>query len=348
MINGVPRILIVRMSAIGDVVRVIPALYSLRHAFPHAQIDWAVESQAAEVLTGHPEIDRVLVFDRRKDRGMHSAGNFMAFCKEVRAAKYDIVLDFHGILKSGAIARYSGAKKRYGFASPRSREGSHLFTNQKVNLGKDVLNRVEENLRLADALAPRTGSPDVTLYVPDDVKDDIEEFFEASFDGNKLVAALHVPVDRAEKQWPLEHFAALSDMLQADGRFDVVLTWGPGQQKAVEQVVRLTRRNPVVAPELGDLKHYIWLIYCADLYFGCDTGPMHLATVMGTPVVAVFGGTDPVRHSPWRKPYAVLTAESCGETATGLTGAEKLARISPEAAYDACVRLAARRISVAS
>jgi len=338
MINGVPRILIVRLSAIGDVVRLLPALHTLRENYPYAQIDWAVETKSASVLDGHPALDRVLIFDRPPG-WKAAAKSFWAFCRRIRANHYDVAIDFHGIFKSGMIVAGSRAPERYGFARPRSQELSFLFTNKRVKLPSPDLNRTEENLMLCDLLCPRRESLDVTIYVPADVQEEIDEYFEETFDGGKFVAAIHVPVEREEKRWPAEYFAELADALLADGRFDVLLTWGPGQLPTVENVVRRTRRHPVVAPETATLKHLAWLLHRADLYFGGDTGPMHIAAAMGTPVVAVFGGTDPAKHAPFRKPCEVLYVKGDGK---GLDPRERLRRVTPDIAYDACVRLVTR------
>jgi len=334
MLNGVPRILIVRLSAIGDVVRVVPALHSLRRKYPNAQIDWAVEGKSADIVEGHPSIDRTLVFERPPEFiGAFRA--FLRFCAQVRRNRYDIVLDFHGIFKTGLITGWSRAEQRYGFARPRARELSALFTNHRVQLPSQNLNRVEENLLLCDPLSPRRGPLDATVFVPPEIQEEIDEYFESTFDGGKRVAAMHVPVDRPEKQWPIEHFAALADLLLADGRFEVLLTWGPGQFHAVEEMLRRTRRNPIVAPETPRLKHYAWIVHRSDLYVGGDTGPMHVATAMGTPVVAIFGGTDPKKHAPYQRPCEILYVGD-----PGLSVEERLRRVTPDMAYDACVRLA--------
>ena len=338
MINGVPRILVVRLSAIGDVVRVLPALHGLRTVHPNGQIDWAVERKSAGILEGHPHLDNLLVFER-PPKAVEAATAFWAFCRQIRARRYDIVIDFHGILKSGLITAFSGAPERYGFARPRSQEGSYLFTNKRVKLFANDLNRIEENLLLVESLGVRRPSLDVTIPVPPDVSDEVDTFFERTFDGGKRVVAMHVPVDRPEKQWPIEYFAELSDMLLADGRFEVMLTWGPGQFGVVEKVLGKTRHKPLVAPEMPDLAHYAWLAHRADLYVGGDTGPMHIASAMGTPVVALFGGTDPAKHAPLRKPYEVLY-HAPDDAPRGIPPRERLKAITPEMAYDACVRVA--------
>ena len=338
MENGLPRILIVRLSAIGDVVRVLPALHALRHAFPDAQIDWAVERKSADIVEGHPALDRVLVYERKAQGFLDSTRSFLEFCQRIRNSHYDMVVDFHGIFKSGLLNVFSRAPQRIGFARPRARELSYLFTKRKVKLGKDIRNRIEENLLLSDAISPQHHTLDVIIDVPDDVQDHVNDFFDNTFDGGKCVVAMHPPVDRPEKQWPLDSFAALADLLLADGRFDVLLTWGPGQYDAVDHVVKQARRNPVVAPESPDLKHYAWLAHRCDLYVGGDTGPMHIASAMGAAVVAIFGGTDPARHAPFREPSATLY-----DTQSGLNAQQRLESITPDMVYDACVRLTTHR-----
>ncbi len=336
MINGIPRILIVRLSAIGDVVRVLPALHTLRCAYPNAQIDWAVEAKSAAIVEDHPALDRVFVFERPRESPA-ATRSFWSFCNQIRANRYDVVVDFHGILKSGLLTAASRAPDRYGFARPRGKEGNFLFTNHRVKLPGQHLNRVEENLLLCDALCKRRESLDTTIYVPPEIQDEIDTFYEGAFVGGKKVAIMHAPVDREEKRWPAERYAQLADLLLADGRFEVLLTWGPGQFSTIEAVMASARRHPIIAPETPSLKQFAWLAHRADLYVGGDTGPMHIAAAMGAPVVAIFGGTDPAKHAPYRKPCEVLYAQD-----PGLSARERLERITPDMAYEACVRLISR------
>ena len=341
MLNGIPRILMIRLSAIGDVVRVLPALECLREAHRHAQIDWVVESKAAAVLEGHPSLDQLFVFERGEGT-WENLRRFRRLVNQIRANRYDIVLDFHGILKSGLIMAASHAEERYGFARPRAQELSWLFAKKRTVLPSARLNRIEENLLLCEKVAPRLESLEAHINVPAEVQDDVETFYEQAFDGGKRVVVLHVAVDRPEKQWPLEHFAVLGDLLDADGRFDVLLGWGPGQFDMVSQVARKARRNLQVAPETLTLKHYAWMVHQAALFVGGDTGPMHIASAMGVPVVALFGGTDPLKHGPYREPSICLYADGPLEAwhpADVAEGQARLRRLAPETVYDACIKL---------
>jgi ADP-heptose:LPS heptosyltransferase len=322
------------------VVRALPALHALRDRHPHAQIDWAVEPKSADVLTGHPCLDQVLVFERSQDwRGTLAA--FRRFCAQLRANRYDIAIDFHGLLKSGLMLRATKAKERYAFAAPRAQEFSHFFANHTVQLLSQRMNRIEENLELCKVLDARSHALDVSIDVPDDAQEQVDAYFEDTFHSAKRHVLIHVPVDREEKQWPLEHFAALSDLLMADGRFEVLFTWGPGQLPIVERTANMCLRPPFIAPETPELKHFAWLAWRSDIFFGGDTGPMHIASAMGTPVVAVFGGTDPAKHAPLRHPSTVLYKgpEPFPKRVELREAKMYLAAITPEIAYDACIRL---------
>jgi heptosyltransferase I len=342
MINGVPRILIIRLSAIGDVVRVLPALHALRDAFPHAQIDWVVEPKSVDVVRDHPALDQCHVFERPQEGFLAGFKSYREICRVLRTNRYDIVLDFHGIFKSGYMSWSTGAKERLAFSAPRSREFSALFSTRRVKLISQRMNRIEENLELCKSLGAKLHALDVAIDIAEDVEHEIDAYVEAVFAGGKRLVMLHPPVERPEKQWPLEHFSALADMLLSDGRFEVMLTWGPGQLGVAEEVRDHCLRKPVIAPETPDLKHFSALVQKTSVFCTGDTGPMHIASAMGVPVVALFGGTDPAKHAPLRKPSEVFyTGPDSFPTRMDLETAENLLReIAPEDVYDTCVRMA--------
>jgi len=344
MLNGVPRMLLIRLSAIGDVIRVLPALHALRDRYPHAQIDFAVEPKSADILADHPAIDQVLVFERGAGF-LDSVRAFRAFAAELRENRYDMVVDFHGILKSGLLMKATRASRRIAFAPPRSQELSHLFANEIVPLPAKPINRIEENIQLCRALDAQSDHLEVAIAVPDFVADTVESWYEDTFDSGKQLVIMHGPVDRPEKQWPLSHFSALADLLLADGRFEVVLTWGPGQVEVAQAIEAGAHRKPVVAPVLPTLRHFAAFCDLADLFVGCDSGPMHLASAMDLPVVGLFGGTDPARHAPLRQPSVALYGGPTPfpKKVTVEQGQAWLAALEVESVYDACVALAEAR-----
>lgn len=342
MLNGVPRILIIRLGAIGDVVRVLPALHCLRDAFPNAQIDWLTDSQSFDVVDQHPAIDSILILEAG-DGQLDSARKIREMGRRIRANRYDKVIDFEGVFSTGVITRYSGAPERYGFGGSATSLMNRLSTNRKTHLGQEVENAMQVNLALCEQFSKGWKSLDVVLGIPDDAADLADDFMEENFDGAKKVVAVHVPGNRPENQWPLEFFAELVDMLLSDGRFEVLLTWGPHQEEAVRKAAEMTHRTAVIAPEMDGLKYYMALVRECELYFGGDGGPMHIASALDVPVVAVFGGTDPARNGPLRQPNQVLRAQDAeGQNTAYLrnNGARLMREISPEDAYDACVRMA--------
>jgi lipopolysaccharide heptosyltransferase I len=340
MLNGFPRILIIRFSAIGDVVRTLPALHALRDAFPHGQIDWAVENKSLDIIAGHPALDQVHVFERPEGTWV-GVKSFLAFCRTLKLNHYDMVIDFHGIFKSGAASWASRAGKRYGFSPPRGREMSHIFANHRVALPSTHLNRVEENLLLCEAAGAKSDSMDVVIPIPEDIEETVEAYIQHEFHSAKRIVVVHPPVDRPEKQWPLRYYSSLVDLLLSDGRFEVLLTWGPGQRACVEEVYKGTRRNPHIAPETPCLKHYACLVGHCDLFVGGDTGPMHIASAMDVPVVAVFGGTSPEKHKPYRGPCRVLYAgpPDLDRNMDVQEASKHLEAIDPDSVYDACINL---------
>ena len=201
MLNGFPRILIIRFSAIGDVVRTLPALHALRDAFPHAQIDWAVEKKALDIVAGHPAVDQVHVFERPEGL-LNGIREFRQFCRTLRENRYDVAIDFHGIFKSGWASRATRAKDRYGFAPPRAKECSHIFSNHRVRLSSPLLNRVEENLALSEAAGAPGSSVDVMIAIPEEVEDTIDAYIQNEFQSAKRIVAVHAPVDRPERSGP--------------------------------------------------------------------------------------------------------------------------------------------------
>ena len=337
MLDGSPRILIIQLSAIGDVVRVLPALQALRDFFPSARIDWAVERKSAGILLGHPSIDRLHVFERDDSKGFgHNFGQYRLFLSHLRSENYDIVVDFHGTWKSGYAGWQTRARERYAFAGTHAKKarrvrGGHLFATKRISLSSPTLNRVEENLILTEMLAPNPRTRSYSIYVQESVHEYIDEFFEETFSGAKLIVAIHPPAEKNSKRWPEERFALLADMLLADGRFEVMLTYGPGQRDVAERVQEISRRKPLLAPETPGLTYYAWLIEQCDMYIGGDTGPMHIANAMGTPVVALFGSSDPAKHAPFDVIHEIVQTKKFG--------ADESMRMPVEDVYDACVRL---------
>jgi 3-deoxy-D-manno-octulosonic-acid transferase/heptosyltransferase-1 len=324
-----PTILIIRLSSIGDVVRTLPALTSLRQNYPGAHITWVVEDKSSGILEGHPYIDDVLVFERKGVvrslktplRLPEAIALLTRFLSRLRSIKYDFAFDFHGILKSGLIAFLSSSPKRVGFEKGYVKECNHLFTNLRITPSDSGLPRVVRNLELIRPFVlPENLTDRPALGVKDKHRAKAQEFIRDKLgDGHPLVA-VHPGTSRTLKKWPHRSFAALCDLLTQALGAQVILTWGPGERDEVEQICSLTRTPPMIGMQTDSLLELAALLELCELMITVDSGPMHIGSAMGTPVVAIFGPTDEQINAPYWKPNSIVKSnvpcrpcdENCG------------------------------------
>lgn len=302
------RILIVRLSALGDVLHALPVLTALRARFPSARIDWAVEDRAVDLLRQRTDLDRILPFPRKalsqSLRGVPRPLDLMrtarGFVRETRAGGYDVALDLQGNLKSGAVTRASGATLRFGLGGKDAREGNHWFTQRRFQPPSEVRHRVERNLALASALVGET-LPYIAPGFP--VSDEDRNTASSLLDGAATSPGQYIVLHPgtsgfgAFKRWPAERHAALARALAAEGA-QVLITYGPGEEALASSVARQTNGGaaPLATSGLGVLAE---VIRGARAFVAADTGPLHLASLVGTPLLGLFGPKDPEVYGPY-------------------------------------------------
>lgn len=281
------RILIVRLGSLGDLVHTLPAVTALRRAFPAAEIDWLVDAPHREFLELVPVISSLVVLERR------GAGGWLDVRRRMRPRRYDVAIDFQGLVKSAALARLSGAKRVAGFAFPAVRESLAVpFYTERVSVPQSA-HVVQKNLLLAAA----QGASSTALEFPIRAvrSPAVESFLGAAA---PPFAVLNPGAAWPNKQWPPDRLGAVARwLLQRRGLTSVVL-WGPGEQAAADEVVRTSEGAARIAPPTG-LKDLIALARHAGLIVSGDTGPLHIAAALGVPAVALFGPTNPFRNGPW-------------------------------------------------
>ena len=292
------KILIVKLGSIGDIVHTLPSLAAIRRSCPGAEVSWAVERRAAEILRDNPLVDRLIELDTKALRRWSSlSGETLLATRQqlhrLRASAFDVALDFQGLLKSAVVARLSGAPRVYGFARESLREpASRFLLTRTVNVPPDT-NVIRKNLALA------AGALGIT--VPDDgdrfefpiavsPEQDGEAEDAASLAGGKF-AILNAGGGWPTKLWSAERFGALADALLARHDLRSLVTYGPGEREMAETVARASRAGAALPVSLS-LKGFYALARRASLYVGGDTGPTHLAVAAGAPVVALFGPTE--------------------------------------------------------
>jgi heptosyltransferase I len=292
----VKRILIVRMSALGDIVHALPVLAALRDAHPALEIDWLADRKYAGVLAHVDGISLVVV----GRPGLSKAVVTM------RARRYDVAIDLQGLLKSAAMARLSGAERVIGFEQRALRERAAAWfygETAAVSPGAHVIRKNLSVIPLLGIDAPDAiRFPFVTPASP--VADELMR--AAASRGLRGVALLNPGAAWPNKRWPAARFGALARHVERHHRLAPVVLWGAGDAPLADGVVEHSSGAAVRAPQttLGDL---LALSSRASLIVSGDTGPLHIAAAVGTPLVGLYGPTWPERNGPWRTDDVVVS-----------------------------------------
>lgn len=296
----------IRLGAVGDVVRTLPAVTSLRSRYAGAHIAWLVEPAAAGAVEAQPWIDEVLVFPRdalaaslRARRPVAAARVLAGFIRRLRAGRFDLVLDFHALLRSGLLARASGAPLRASYARPFAREGAWCFATDRARVAPDRISRFERNAALVRFL----GVEDAPWSAPFSVDPAHRLRMLAPFRDEPPPAALHPGSSDAtgHKRYAARGFGAVARALADRCGVASVVTWGPARddRRAALAVVEASGGAARLAPVTRSLSDLAALLSGCRVFVGGDTGPLHVASLVGTPVVQVLGPTDPVENAPW-------------------------------------------------
>ncbi|MFA7383642.1 MAG: lipopolysaccharide heptosyltransferase I [Desulfurivibrionaceae bacterium] len=311
------KILIVKTSAIGDVIHTLPALNALRRKYPEARIDWLVEEAAADLLIGHKALDSVLVSRRKawirdlqQGRVLAAWRGFADFVKRVRASEYDLLLDFQGLLKSGLFVGLARAKRKVGFGKGMEHaEGSYIFLNEPIPPVNMDQHAVIRELLLLKAIGIECEEVVFALPLGEAQREKIGELLAGEgVDPVRPLVAINPMTTWETKHWRNERFARVADQL-LDRGLAVVFSGGPQDVSGIEEIrAAMTGRGASLAGRTT-LKDLAALYERAAVLITTDTGPMHLAAAAGTPVVALFGPTAPWRTGPFGEGHKILRAE---------------------------------------
>ena len=324
--NGLPpadRILVVRLGAMGDVVRTLPSVAVLRSLYPGAHLAWLVEPASAGVVEASGLVDEVIVFPRgelvealRAVDGLSFVRRLTGLLRKLRGRRFQLALDYHGLLKSGLLTWLSGAATRVGFARPIAREGASLFANQLVYGVDSESSRYARNAALLAALAQPAARETVRRQAEGPAAGGGALLSVSPLAQARLAARLRVAGRERARGFALIHpgssagtrhkryapasWAEVGRRL-AEAGVQVWVATGPNrdERSLAEEIVRLGEGVLVLAPETRSIEDLIALQSRCGIFLACDSGPLHVASLVGVPVVQLLGPTHPAQNAPW-------------------------------------------------
>ena len=284
------RVLIIKPSSLGDIIHALPAVNLIRRRYPDAHLAWLVNTGFTSLLQNCPLIDEIIPFPR------HEFRKLPALVKRLRQNPYNLVIDLQGLLRSGLLTAVTGARRRVGFAATFAREGAHLAYNEIVPVGRP--HAVERNLLVARHLGcDWTGAIEFPLGTTAACQTSV----------TALLAGLTAPIAvNPAARWPTKFWG--------DDKFAAVIRHLPAARVILTGAATEAARIAGIAPACRNLAGQTDLAQLTEIYRRCavvitnDSGPMHLAAAVGTPVVAIFGPTDPAITGPYGKQHRVLRA----------------------------------------
>lgn len=298
------RFLIVRLGSMGDIVHALPAVHALRESSPDARVDWVVETKWLPLLRGNPDINEAIPVKR-------TTWTILRTCLgRLRAGRYDCLLDFQGLYKSAALGWLSGAKRRIGWDRRAAREGgAAVFYTQHVLPA--TAHVVDQNIELAQAAGALPG--EVKFSLPSDPQAEKEVESLLATEGLSKFFVLSPGGGWRAKCWPPERYGELHRGLAERFGMRGVVNYGPGEE-SLAATVRGAAGTPTPVPAKLRLEQFVALVRRASFLVGGDSGPLHVAVAVGTPVVGLYGPTDPARNGPYSKADIVVRTAGADET----------------------------------
>ncbi len=308
------NILIIKLSSIGDVVHALPFLEALKNSYPDSRIDWLVEEEASQVISGHPAINRVIISGRKRwqkeilnpTKFFKVSSEAISFYKNLRFSSYDIVIDLQGLFRSGFLTALSRGKRKIGMSG--AREGASFFLKEPPVAVDYDQHAIDRYLKVAGQLGCNTGDRKGEIPVSEQDKKLADSIF-ASFSEGKPLIAVNPMAKWKTKLWDSDKFSELAEKLQKEIDCRIIFTGSMQDRPVIEEIIKQTG---IKEDKIINLAGSTGLKELAYLYSGCsvlictDTGPMHIAAAMGCRVVALFGPTAPLRTGPYGNGHIII------------------------------------------
>jgi heptosyltransferase-1 len=324
MPKGFENILIIKPSALGDIVLALPALSALRRNFPDAKISWLVRPEFAQLLENHPHLTEVIPFDRKfLGKAWYHPRAFAALVslvRQLRRSKFDGVFDFQGLFRTACLGWLSGGNMRFGMAG--ARELAHIFYTHKVEQDDDCIHLVDYYLKIVKAAVNRTPNCGIADIDPKDVKfelpvkshirDSVRNLL-AGYNINPGEYVVFVPGSaHSSKCWPVERFAALADRISSRFNLPIIAVGTESEGSIIEAIKNLTNVPIINFAGQTSLSELVALLKDAKLVVSNDTGPGHITAALGTPLVLMYSWSNPARIAPYGRSECMVAREPYG------------------------------------
>ncbi len=344
--SGQSRILICRLSHIGDCILTLPMLAALRKAKPHAWIAWATENPAPQLLSGHPDLNELITIPKG---WLQRPSSILEVRKRLRGMRFDIAIDPQSLAKSALLAWISGARVRLGFRGQHGRELSTWFNNVLIDPSASHL--VDRSLELLKGLGIQPGPPQFSLSLQDSVTGDIDQYLRSrGLEGQRFLV-INPGASWPSKRWETDRFAEVARLIFERTQLPAVVTWAGEQELAMATAICAQSEDAAILAPRTDLQQLAALLQKAELFLGCDTGPLHLAAALNTICVGLYGPTRPQDSGAYGpRHYAVQNAYQSGSNRQRRHADNHAMRsIQVDQVVNACFRgLAAARVSESS
>lgn len=308
------NILIIKMSALGDVMHALPCAAALRELYPNAKIRWIVHPQFSTFVPSLPYIDEVIYFDKKAFQQMSVAGkikNFFKMRNLLRSYKFDLVIDLQGLFKSAVIAWLTGCKTKIGYNDMREGSG---FISKAIHGANDKGHIVQQYLDVIRYLGSKVEEPFFPMPELVSEKVAINKILQEKFVGcdSKQFVALVPGAGWITKEWPVLYYVELAKYLISNNKF-VILVGGKAEiDKCNEIASNLPAEKVLNLADRTNLRELAALMGCIGLCIGGDTGPVHIAAAMGCRIIALFGASSGHRAGPYGKNVSIIsTTEEC-------------------------------------
>lgn len=304
---NVERILILKPSALGDVVTVLPALHSLRKQYPDAKISWFVNKGFAPLIENNPELDEVIIFDRKLLsawwRKPYCFTELFRLMKRLKNSKFDLVIDFQGLFRSGFFSWVTRAKRIIGMST--AREGATLFYKEKVSPPTDSDHVIAYYRKLVEAAGVKDSSVEFHLKASDAAAENIRALINGSGADADNYAVIVPGASTEMKCWPAERFADAVKWLSIEQGYTIVGVGSGGEAAVVDRIAEISGVEICNLAGKTDLSNLVAVMQGAKAVLSNDTGPGHIAFATGVPTVLVFGLSNPRRCGLYQREDAI-------------------------------------------